>query len=393
MPRRRWILLVVVVAWAGAWAIPPPPPAEAQAPPAKPARAFVLVDADTGRVLAAASPHDPLSPASTTKLMTALVAVEKLAPSGLIAVDEGLDDVQAMRIGIKQGQSWTLDPLLHALLMVSANDAAYALAEAASGNLPHFAADMNATAARYGMADSVFNDPAGFDDAEAFNGGSRVSAFDLAVAARNVLAVPELAAISALPEYRFTGPDGVEHRLLNHNKLLGRYPGAIGLKTGYTQRAGHTFVGAARRDGRTMIVALLGTDDTYGEAAGLLDQGFATPPGVPGTGEALPPVRVRPFQPALASSVVARGAAQRPLGAKPKGDVVGGWLAPVVLLGVAGGGGSAVARERSRRRRRAQAERRRRLAEARRQEFLRLSDPDGWDAGCHYRSPYHQDVL
>jgi D-alanyl-D-alanine carboxypeptidase (penicillin-binding protein 5/6) len=393
MARRPWVLLVLVVAWVGASSIPAAAPAGAQLTPRKPARAFVLVDADSGKVLAAQAPHDPLRPASTTKLMSALVAVERLAPNALVAVDHDLAGVQAMRIGVTQGQSWPLDPLLHALLMVSANDAAYALAQAASGDLERFAADTNATAARYGMANSVFNDPAGFDDGAAFNGGTRTSAFDLAIAARNVLAVPALAAIAAMPEYRFNGPDGVGHRLLNHNKLLGRYPGAIGLKTGYTSLAGHTFVGAARRDGRTMIVALLDTDDTYGEAGALLDQGFATPPGAPGTGEQLPPVRVRPFQPALASSLVARGAAKPAQSANAKGGGRVGWLPPVLLLGLAGGGGSAVVRERARRRRRARADRRLRLAEMRRQEQIRLSDPEGWDAGCHYRVVHHYEVI
>jgi D-alanyl-D-alanine carboxypeptidase (penicillin-binding protein 5/6) len=392
MARRPWVLLVLVVAWVGASSIPAAVPAGAQQAPHRPARAFVLVDADSGQVLAAKAPHDSLRPASTTKLMTALVAVEKLAPNALVAVDHDLAGVQAMRIGVTQGQSWPLDPLLHALLMVSANDAAYALAQAASGDLDRFAADTNATAARYGMTDSVFNDPAGFDDAAAFNGGTRTSAFDLAIAARNVLAVPALAAIAAVPEYRFNGPDGVGHRLLNHNKLLGRYPGAIGLKTGYTSLAGHTFVGAARRDGRTMIVVLLDTDDTYGEAGTLLDQGFATPPGAPGTGEQLPPVRVRPFQPVLASSLVARGAAKPAHSAKAK-DGRGGWLRLVVLLGLAGGSGSLVARQRAHRRRRARADRRRQLAEMRRQERLRLSDPEGWDAGCHYRVVHQHEVI
>src|SRR5439155_3717885 len=115
--------------------------------------------------------------------------------------------------------------------MVSANDAAYALAEAASGNLSTFADDANAAAARYGMVDSRFADPAGFDDGAAFGGGSRVSASDLAIGARNVLSVPYLAAMAGSSKYTFDGPDGHAHDLYNHDKLLARYAGAPGLKT------------------------------------------------------------------------------------------------------------------------------------------------------------------
>ena len=213
-----------------------------------------------------------------------------------------------MKIGMATGERWPLDQALHSLMMVSANDAAYALAEAASGSVEAFAADMNAAAARYGMVDSRFADPAGFDGIEGFNGGSRVSAYDLAIAARNFLAVPELTAIVGLREYRFDGPDGLSHVLYNHNKLLARYPGANGLKTGYTSLAGNTFVGTAARDGRTMIAVVLNTTNMYGIAAALLDKGFASPADAPGLGAPLPAPRVQAFPPP-ATSVVRRGRA------------------------------------------------------------------------------------
>lgn len=379
MPRRLWVLPILAAAWVGALSSPLPAGAQ-EAQPAPAARAWVLVDAGSGQVLAGQQHHEPLPPASTTKLMTALVSVEKLPRGAVFVVSERPAAQLAMRIGMKVGQGWALDPALHALLMVSANDAAYALAEAASGSVEAFAADMNAAAARYGMRDSVFNDPAGFDDAAAFNGGSRVSAYDLAVAARNTLAVPKLAAIAALPEYHFTGPSGRQHRLLNHNKLLKRYPGAIGLKTGYTRRAGHTFVGAATRAGRTMIAVVLDSDDAYGAAASLLDRGFATPADAPGTGEQLPAVKVRAFRPPPASTPVSKGEVSAPDG---DGRAAGGWLRPVTVLLAGGAGGVMGLRRRAAQRRQRWAERRRRLIEARRRELLRVLDPDGWDAGCH----------
>jgi D-alanyl-D-alanine carboxypeptidase (penicillin-binding protein 5/6) len=276
--------------------------------------------------------------------------------------------------------------------MVSANDAAYALAEAASGNLAAFASDMTAAAARYGMVDSRFADPAGFDDPSAFGGGSRVSAYDLAVAARNVLAVPELAAMAATPQYRFDGPDGKSHVLYNHNKLLARYAGATGLKTGYTSLAGHTFVGTATRDGRTMIAVVLNADDTYGIASTLMDKGFATPADGPGLGAVLPPVGVQPFRAVEAATLgpgkAAKSTGKKALstaGAQPVAEqrpvrTGGASLLAVLFLVVGATAGVGMAlRRRAERRRRARREHRRQLAELRRTAYLEALTDDSWD--------------
>ena len=373
-PVRALLCLLTIVAAV----LAVPAPAGAQAPPpgaAYPAKAWVLVDADTGKVLDAFDEHEALPPASTTKLMTALVATEKLAPDASLTVGADAAAQPAMRIGMVAGERWSLDAAFHSLMLVSANDAAYALAEAASGNLSTFADDMTAAAARYGMVDSHFADPAGFDDASAFGGGSRVSAFDLAIAARNVLAVPELTAMAATPKYRFDGPDGKSHVLYNHNKLLARYTGATGLKTGYTSMAGHTFVGTATRGGRTMIAVVLNADDTYGIASTLMDKGFATPADAPGLGAVLPPVGVQAFRaPAAATAGAQPVAQQRPV--RNGGASVLTVL--FLVLGATAGAGMAL-RRRAERRRRARAERRRRLAELRRTAYLEALTDDSWD--------------
>jgi D-alanyl-D-alanine carboxypeptidase (penicillin-binding protein 5/6) len=377
MPRRSspapvWALLclislIVTAGPAGAQTAPPP----GQPYPAK---AWILVDADTGKVLEAFNEHEALPPASTQKIMTALVATEKLAHDSSFTVGTVAAAQAPMRIGMVAGQQWTLSPALHSLMMVSANDAAYALAEAASGSLEAFAADMNAAAARYGMTDSRFLDPAGFDGAEGFNGGSRVSAYDLAIAARNYLSIPELAAIVGLREYRFDGPDGAPHVLYNHNKLLARYPGANGLKTGYTSLAGSTFVGTAMRDGRTMIAVVLNTTNMYGISAALLDKGFATPPDAPGLGVTLPPVRAQTFRPlaVVPGQVVAE---QHPVASGG-----GSRTLTVLFFVICSTAGVVVAlRRRAERRRRARAERRRRMAELRRAAYLAALEDDSWD--------------
>jgi D-alanyl-D-alanine carboxypeptidase (penicillin-binding protein 5/6) len=351
---------------AGAQTAPPPGAAPA-------AKAWLLADADTGKVLDAFNEHEALPPASTQKVMTALVAAEKLPRDTTVSVGPTAAAQPAMKIGMAEGEQWALDDTLHSLMMVSANDAAYALAEAASGSLEAFAADMNAAAARYGMVDSRFADPAGFDGAEGFNGGSRVSAYDLAIAARNYLAVPELSAIAGMSEYRFDGP-AKAHVLRNHNKLLARYPGATGLKTGYTGLAGNTFVGTAQRDGRTMIAVVLNSTNMYGVAAALLDKGFATPADAPGLGAPLPPVRVQAF-PVPAALVPGKAVAdQTPVGG-------GGSRALTTLILVVGSaGGTVVAlRRRAERRRRERAERRRQLAAMRRAAYLEALTDDSWD--------------
>lgn len=373
-----WALLCLVslVLASGVLATAAPPAGAQVAPvaPPYPAKAWILVDADTGRVLEAFNEHQALPPASTQKIMTALVATEKLARDASFTVGTVAAAQAAMRIGMVAGEQWTLGPALHSLMMVSANDAAYALAEAASGSLEAFAADMNAAAARYGMVDSRFLDPAGFDGVEGFNGGSRVSAYDLAIAARNYLSIPELAAIVGLREYRFDGPDGKPHVLYNHNKLLARYPGATGLKTGYTSMAGNTFVGTAVRDGRTMIAVVLNSTNMYGVSAALLDKGFATPPGSPGVGVTLPPVRAQTFRPlaVLPNQAVSE---QSPVG---RG---GGSRALTVLFFVIGSTAGVVValRRRAERRRRARADRRRRMAEMRRAAYLAALNDDSWD--------------
>ena len=382
MPRRPslapvWALLCLLTLILSGAARPAPAGAQAAPPPGQPpAKAWVLVDADTGKVLDAFNEHEALPPASTQKVMTALVAAEKLGRDATFTVGTAAAAQAAMRIGMVAGQNWSLDQALHALMLVSANDAAYALAEATSGTVEAFAGDMNATAARYGMVDSRFADPAGFDGTEGYNGGSRISAYDLAIAARNFLAVPELTAIAALRAYRFDGPDG-PHVLYNHNKLLGRYPGATGLKTGYTSLAGSTFVGSATRDGRTMIAVVLNTTDIYGIAGALLDKGFATPAGAPGLGATLPPVRVQAFQPPKAAAVVPGKtvAEQHPVG---RG---GGFRALTVLFFVVGSSAGLVLalRRRAESRRRARAQRRRQLAEIRRAAYQAALIDDAWD--------------
>jgi D-alanyl-D-alanine carboxypeptidase len=286
--------------------------AQAQSPPPK---AYIVVDVDTGTVLLSSNEHEALPPASTAKVMTALTAFERLAPDALIGVSPLAAAQPASRINMAAGQQWRFADALASLLMASANDAAYAIAEAAGGSLDGFVVAMDQSAERMGMQDSTFADPAGLDDDQSFGGGPRMSAYDIAIATRNAAAVPEIARWAGLRSYEFVDPTGLERSLTNHNKFLPggsrAYQWATGFKTGFTERAGHTLTATATRDGRSLIAVVLNTYDTYGWAAQLLEQAFATP-NAAGTGARLPEVTVSLFADRLADqqafATVVRGA-------------------------------------------------------------------------------------
>jgi D-alanyl-D-alanine carboxypeptidase (penicillin-binding protein 5/6) len=190
---------------------------------------------------------------------------------------------------MKAGEVWPVGDVLSSLLASSANDAAAALAERVGGTLENFHLALSDVATHLQMADApTLQDPAGLDDNFSVRGGNLISARDLAIAARAVLDEPRLAPIVARPITEFTDPNGVPHRLVNHNKMLTRYAGAVGMKTGYTRKAGRGLIAAATRNGRTEIVVVLDAADTYGWAGQLLDAAFAAP--VPPGGDRLPAI-------------------------------------------------------------------------------------------------------
>jgi len=270
-----------------------------------PPEAYVLVDAGSGAVVTARNMHEALSPASTAKIMTALVAVERLPPDAMIHVSADAANREAMKIGMPAGSSWPFSQAMASMMMVSANDAAYAIAQTVGGSIPGFAADLNATAKRFGMRDSTFGDPAGLTDSTSYEGGPKVSAYDLAIATRNALTVPAIAKWADTRTYDFTDDAGVHHELTNHNKFLPGngfgYDGANGFKTGYTELAQHSLVATAERGGHECIAVILGgVDSGYTWAASLLDQCWVRPL-VHTTGVFLPPVRVSPYASRVAS--------------------------------------------------------------------------------------------
>lgn len=225
------------------------------------------MDADTGRVLYAQNEVQERSVASITKLVTALTAVALCPdPAGeLVRVDPAAAGVEGSSMYLAAGEELTLEDLLYGLLLRSGNDAAAAIAIHCAGDETAFAQRMNETAARLGMTHSHFENPSGLETE-----GHYSCAYDMALAGRAVLAHPLLSQIVATKSV-VRGSRVLE----NHNKLLWRYDGCIGLKTGFTKKAGRTLVSAATRGGTTLIAVTLNDGDDWRDHAALLDYGFA----------------------------------------------------------------------------------------------------------------------
>ncbi len=276
-------------AWAGA--VTPASPTSTTVPPA--AKAELLVDVATGRVLLAKNARVPLPPASLTKLLTAMIASDWLLPGAMVPVSARAATASPDRVGMKTGQRWPLAVALRTLLVFSANDAAYALAERVGGSLTGFAQIMRQAAIELGMSGPmVLRDPAGLDGKEGFQGGNLLSAWDVAIAARDLMANPTLASIVTLKHYRFTGPDRIVYDLFNKNLyFLNTYHGVTGIKTGFTGRAGFCVAEEAVRGHRTMLAVVMNGANSYETAADLLDRGFAVPVSAERKDPALPPVR------------------------------------------------------------------------------------------------------
>ena len=269
--------------------LPTAPPAKVQVPDAT---SYVLVDANTGNVLAGYDERLRVPPASLTKVLTALIAVTYLPANAGVRGTKASWNAYPNTVGIEIGIAWPLNEVLQSLLVLSANDAAYAIAQRVSGSLPAFAGVMERSAHQIGMQDSpVFHDPAGLDGTEGYDEGNLVSARDLAIAGRDLLRVPELAKIVTEQQYHFVDPKGVAHWLPSMDEtFLESYTGAIGIKTGYTDKAGDCLMAAATRGGRTMLAVVMNGYNPTATAIDLLNEGFATPVSKEPATDRLPPV-------------------------------------------------------------------------------------------------------
>ena len=315
--------------------------------PATAASGWLVADLDSGEVLAARDPHGSFLPASTMKTLTALTLIPKLDPTRMVQPTFGDVNVEGSKVGIVQKMRYSVKDLFTAMLVVSGNDAANTLATA-NGGVPKTVADMNAEAQRLHAYDTHAANANGLDNAH-----QRTSPYDLALIGREAMKSPAFRGYVSTKRYYLPAPGKKTIYLASHDKLLWNYPGAIGIKNGYTVAARATFVGAATRGGHTLIVTLLHTNPRYWpEAAGLLSWGFkAEAQGIEPVGQLVDP---DPVADPAASPAATPGTTIVAAKAKPARQQSAGGLPvlPALLVGSGAAvlGGGLMKTRRSRRR-------------------------------------------
>ncbi|MBO4331474.1 MAG: D-alanyl-D-alanine carboxypeptidase, partial [Oscillospiraceae bacterium] len=233
--------------------------------PSVSARAALLADADSGTVIYSLRADEKMSIASTTKIMTALVVLERLPTDTVIEIKPEWTGVEGSSMYLAAGERYSVEQLLYGLMLSSGNDAAQALACFTAGSAERFADMMNEKSASLGMSSTHFTNPHGLDDEEHYS-----TARDLALLAAAAMKRPELARIVSTESVEVAG-----RRLENHNRLLRLYDGAVGIKTGYTLSAGRTLVGCAERGATRLICVTLDDADDWKDQQALFDWGFA----------------------------------------------------------------------------------------------------------------------
>jgi len=260
--------------------------AGAPALPATSAASWLVADMQTGEVLAARDPHGRYAPASTLKILTAHTVIPRLDPATMVKPTWDDVNIEGSRVGIVQQMRYSVKDLLTAMMVVSGNDAAHALATA-NGGMAKTVGEMNAEAKRLRAHDTTARNTSGLDHPQ-----QRSSAYDLALIGRAAMQSPAFRSYVATKRHYLPAPGKKTIYLASHDKLLWNYDGAIGIKNGYTTKARATFVGAATRGNRTLIVSMMKTNPRYWpEAAALLTWGFkAANAGVAPIGHLVDPV-------------------------------------------------------------------------------------------------------
>jgi D-alanyl-D-alanine carboxypeptidase (penicillin-binding protein 5/6) len=249
-------------------------PEGSDAPPPVTAATWIISDLDSGAVLAAKDPHARERPASLIKVLLSIVVIRELRPETVVEGTQEDANQEGTRVGIGPGGQYTVDQLLHALVMRSGNDAAFALARALGGTEAALE-KMNALAKELGALDTRAATPSGLDGP-----GMMTSAYDQSLIFRAAMEHEEFAKAAKTARIDFPGYGGREgFQVTNDNILLGEYEGFLGGKTGFTDDSRHTYVGAAEQDGRRLVVVLLRGEREQSplaeQGASLLDYGFA----------------------------------------------------------------------------------------------------------------------
>ncbi len=229
------------------------------------ASAYAVLDADTGVLLDSLNADTQLPMASTTKIMTGLLAAEDRNPDRIIKVPASCAGIEGSSMYLQAGEELPLRDVLYGLLLCSGNDAAECIA-AVCGGRENFVARMNERAAQLGLYNTHFDNPSGLDGATHYT-----TATELAKLAATALKNETFASVVSTQSYT-----AGTHSMQNHNRLLAQYDGCIGVKTGYTRTAGRCLVSAAQRDGRTVVAVTLNDPDDWKDHAALLDSAFAS---------------------------------------------------------------------------------------------------------------------
>jgi D-alanyl-D-alanine carboxypeptidase len=235
------------------------------------AQGVIVSDLGSGQVLYEKNSDSPLLPASTTKIVTALTAMDAFQPDQILTIPQGIN-VEGQKIGLFRGEQFRFEDLLEALLVYSANDAAMALALNYPGGYDSFVSAMNEKAKNLSMVNSNFENPVGLDSA-----GQTTTAKDLLRVSEVAMRNPVFERIVGLKTVDITDITGKnKYHLSNVNKLLDSVPGVAGIKTGWTENARENLVTYIERDGHKLIIVVLGSQDRFGETKELIDWIFAS---------------------------------------------------------------------------------------------------------------------
>lgn len=244
----------------------------AAASPGITGEAAVLIDSKNGQVLFEKNAAVRVYPASTTKVMTAIIALESGRVGEMVTIPKEASDVEGSAIGLREGEKISLEDLIYALMLNSGNDSAVAIACHLGGSVTGFVQLMNKKAAELGAVNTHFNNPNGLPEPNHYS-----TVRDMALITRYAMQNPEFREIVATKIKTITRSDpNAQTYLENHNKLLWNYQGAIGVKTGYTEEARQCLVSAAVRQGRELIAVVMKSEgtDIWSDSTKLLDYGF-----------------------------------------------------------------------------------------------------------------------
>ncbi len=240
------------------------------------ARSAVIICAETGEVVYSKNMNEQLSMASTTKIMTAILALEYGADNTYITVTHDMIAVEGTSMGLQDGDSVSLNTLVKGMLLKSGNDSANAVAHIIGGDIPSFVALMNNKAKEIGMNNTSFETPSGLDGENHYS-----TAYDMALLGAYAIKNPDFRQICSAESLAvYYGSPPYRRVLTNHNKLLNMCDGVFGIKTGFTKKSGRCLVSAACRDGKTLVAVTLKAPDDWNDHIKMYDYAFSQVNGV-----------------------------------------------------------------------------------------------------------------